>query len=167
MALVPILEMLPIDSLPPKTLPSEADLLLLLHGNSPPPCRTKNKKGICSESGGCKEKGVRCVLAAMKECWLDKGLPVKEREDNIVIQIAKVKERLQKLKKSVKTMTQEVKQGHASAFKAATVNLAPANYEDVINSRQDLAESTKRSLIAVLNDYVGKKATRFVFYSQH
>ena len=107
------------------------------------------------------------MLAAMKECWLDKGLPVKEREDNIVIQIAKVKERLQKLKKSVKTMTQEVKQGHASAFKAATVNLAPAYYYDVINSRQDLAESTKRSLIAVLNDYVGKEATRFVFHSQH
>ena len=74
-----------------------------------------------------------------------------------------MKERLQKLKKSVKTMTQEVKQGHASAFKAATVNLAPANYEDVINSRQDLSSSVKKSLIAVLDDYVGKEATSFDF----
>ena len=105
------------------------------------------------------------MLAVMKECWLDKGLPVKEREDNIVIQIAKVKERLQKLKKSVKTMTQEVKQGNDSAFKAVTVNLAPANHEEVINSRRDLVATVKKSLIAVLDDYVGKEATRFYFHS--
>ena len=34
-ALVPILNLAPIDSLPPSSLASEADLLLLLHGSSP------------------------------------------------------------------------------------------------------------------------------------
>ena len=38
--LVPVLDMVPLDFLPPLSLPPEADLLRLLHGQSPQPCKT-------------------------------------------------------------------------------------------------------------------------------
>ena len=48
-ALVPILNLAPIDSLPPFSLASEADLLLLLHGSSPQSCKVQKGRSICSE----------------------------------------------------------------------------------------------------------------------
>ena len=39
--LVPILNLAPTDSLPPSSLASEADLLLLLHGSSPQSCKVQ------------------------------------------------------------------------------------------------------------------------------
>ena len=49
--LVPVLDMVPLDFLPPLSLPSEADLLQLLHGHgqSPQPCKIKNRKARCYE----------------------------------------------------------------------------------------------------------------------
>ena len=47
--LVPVLDMVPLDFLPPLSLPSEADLLRLLHGQSPQPCKIKTRKARCSE----------------------------------------------------------------------------------------------------------------------
>ena len=82
--LVPVLDMVPLDHLPPFSLPSEADLLRLLHGKSPQPCQIKNRKSRCSDEGGCEEKGEKCVLRKMKESWAQKGLPLKERDDEIV-----------------------------------------------------------------------------------
>ena len=49
-ALVPILNLVPIDSLPPSSLASEADLLLLLHGSSPQSCKVKKGRSICRKS---------------------------------------------------------------------------------------------------------------------
>ena len=44
MALVPIINLPPIDALPPSSLASEADLLLLLHGSSPQSCQVRKGK---------------------------------------------------------------------------------------------------------------------------
>ena len=68
--LVPVLDMVPLDHLPPFSLPSEADLLRLLHGKSPQPCQIKNRKSRCSDEGGCEEKGEKCVLCKMKESFI-------------------------------------------------------------------------------------------------
>ena len=77
-ALLPILNLAPTDSLPPFSLASEADLLLLLHGPSPQSCKIKKGMSICSEEGGCESQGGgKCVLAKMKQSWLEKGLPLK------------------------------------------------------------------------------------------
>ena len=65
------------------------------------------------------------------------------------------------LRKNEKTMGLEEKQRHSAALKSVTVNLAPANYEQAILSRWELPAVAKKSLIAVLDDYVGKEATRF------
>ena len=132
----------------------------------------KLKKGmsICSEEGGCESQGgEKCVLAKMKQSWLEKGLPLKRPDTSILRVISKVKERFQKLRKNEKTMSREVKQGgqgHSAAFKSVTVNLAPVDYKQVILSRWELPAVAKKLLIAVLDDYVGKEATRFDFHSQ-
>ena len=68
----------------------------------PQPCQIKNRKSRCSDEGGCEEKGEKCVLRKMKESWAQKGLPLKERDDEIVDFFSKVKQRLQSLKKNVK-----------------------------------------------------------------
>ena len=81
--LVPVLDMVPLDHLPPFSLPSKVDLLRLLHGKSPQPCQIKNRKSRCSDEGGCEEKGEKCVLRKMKESLAQKGLPLKERDDEI------------------------------------------------------------------------------------
>ena len=54
--LVPVLDMVPLDHLPPFSLPSEADLLRLLHGKSPQPCQIKNRKSSCSDEAAAKKK---------------------------------------------------------------------------------------------------------------
>ena len=161
-ALLPILNLPPTDSLPPFSLASEADLLLLLHGPSPQSCKIKKGMSICSEEGGCESQGGgKCVLAKMKQSWLEKGLPLKRPDTSILRVITKVKERFQKLRKNEKTMGLHEKQRHSAALKSVTVNLAPANYKQVILSRWELPAVAKKSLIAVLDDYVGKEATRF------
>ena len=158
--LVPVLDMVPLDFLPPLSLPSEADLLRLLHGQSPQPCKIKTRKARCSEEGGCKEGGEKCVLLKMKESWAKKGLPLKERDNDIVSIISKVKQRLQSLKKNLKKMSSETKEKHSQAFSSTTVNLAPRNFQEVIKSNWHLPQSIKKSLLAVLDDYLGKNATR-------
>ena len=128
--LVPVLDMVPLDHLPPFSLPSEADLLRLLHGKSPQPCQIKNRKSRCSDEGGCEEKGEKCVLRKMKESWAQKGLPLKERDDEIVNIFSK--QRLQSLKKNVKKMSSQTKEKHS--FSSTTVNLAPMNIQELIKS---------------------------------
>ena len=161
-ALVPILNLAPIDSLPPFSLASEADLLLLLHGSSPQSCKVQKGRSICSEEGGCESQGgEKCVLAKMKQSWIEKGLPVKQLDTSILRVISKVKDRFQNLRKNEKTMGLEEKQRHSAVLKSVTVNLAPPNYKQVISSRWELPAVAKKSLIAVLDDYIGKEATRF------
>ena len=156
--LVPVLDMVPLDHLPPFSLPSEADLLRLLHGKSPQPCQIKNRKSRCSDEGGCEEKGEKCVLRKMKESWAQKGLPLKERDDEIVNFFSKVKQRLQSLKKNVKKMSSQTKEKHS--FSSTTVNLAPMNIQELIKSLWHLPARIKKSLLAVVEDYLGKNATR-------
>ena len=59
------------------------------------------------------------------------------------------------------SMSREVQQGHSAALKSVTVNLTPVDYKQVILSRWELPAVAKKLLIAVLDDYVGKEATRF------
>ena len=132
--LVPVLDMVPLDHLPPFSLPSEADLLRLLHGKSPQPCQIKNRKSRCSDEGGCEEKGEKCVLRKMKESLAQKGLPLKERDNEIVNIFSKVKKRLQSLKKNVKKMSRQTKEKHSLNFSSTKVNLAPMNIQELIKS---------------------------------
>ena len=64
------------------------------------------------------------------------------------------------------SMSREVQQGHSAALKSVTVNLTPVDYKQVILSRWELPAVAKKLLVAVLDDYVGKEATRFNFHLQ-
>ena len=68
----------------------------------------------------------------MKESLAQKGLPLKERDDEIVNFFSKVKQRLQSLKKNVKKMSSQTKEKHS--FSSTTVNLAPMNIQELIKS---------------------------------
>ena len=92
------------------------------------------------------------MLAKMKQSWIEKGLPLKQPDTSILRVISKVKERFKNLRKNEKTMGLEEKQRHTAVLKSVTVNLL---------SRWELPAVAKKSLIAVLDDYVGKEATRF------
>ena len=65
----------------------------------------------------------------MKESWAQKGLPLKERDDEIVNIFSKVKQRLQSLK-----MSPQTKEKHSLNFSSTTVNLAPMNIQELIKS---------------------------------
>ena len=81
-ALVPNLNLHPINSLPPFSLASEADLLLLLHGSSPQSCKIRKVKS---------QGGKKCVMAKMEQSWLEKGLPLKKPDTSILRVISKSK----------------------------------------------------------------------------
>ena len=160
MSLVPLFDLPPLDAPPPGSLPSEADLIRLLYGQSPNPCKVKKSKSICLEGGGCQESGDHCLLFKMKNSWTEKGLPLKERDDDIVKVISKVKERLRKVKKNLSKMGEEEKQRHAGSFRGTTVNLGPANIREKITSEWHLPTRIKTSLLKIVEDYLGKKASR-------
>ena len=70
----------------------------------------------------------------MKESLAQKGLPLKERDNEIVNIFSKVKQRLQSLKKNVKKMSSQTKEKHSLNFSSTTVNLAPMNIQELIKS---------------------------------
>ena len=85
-----LLNLPPISSLPPRTLPSEADYLCLRAGDTPAPCNVRNARAICEDEGGCKAKDKPCCLFKVKEIWSSAGFPMKERDDHIMRVLNKI-----------------------------------------------------------------------------
>ena len=69
----------------------------------------------------------------MKNSWTEKGLPLKERDEDIVKVVSKVKERLRKLQKNLKKMGEEEKQRHAEIF-SIPINLNSVEIPINLNS---------------------------------
>ena len=57
MNFVPVLQLPPLELLPPASLPSELDLVRLFFGRSPKPCKVVRRKATCPEPGDCEEIG--------------------------------------------------------------------------------------------------------------
>ena len=100
MNLVPVLQLPPLELLPPASLPSEADLVRLFHG-----------KATCPQPVGCQEIGVPCVLLQMKQSWVEIGIPTMERDDILRV-MSKVQDKFRKVKKNVAKMKEEMRQSH-------------------------------------------------------
>ena len=62
MNFVPVLQLRPLELLPPASLPSELDLVRLFFGRSPKPCKVVRRKATCPEPWDCGEIGkiVKC-----------------------------------------------------------------------------------------------------------
>ena len=100
------------------------------------------------------------MLSKMKNSWVESGLPLKERDDDIVKVLSKLKERFRKVQRNVNKMKDEVKQSHAQNFCGKTVNIGPANIREKITADWYLPARIKKSLLAIVEDYLGKSATR-------
>ena len=161
---VPVLQLPPICSLPPRSLPCEADYLCLLYGNTPPPCKIKKRKAICHEQGGCKDQNNPCILFKIKESWILPGLPIKERDDNIVRMFDKIKARLAAKKKALSSsrLTEQDRLLFCKSLKETTINLAPEEYETKVKSDQALPAARKKKLLEILSDYLGKEGSRYI-----
>ena len=160
MNLVPVLQLPPLELLPPASLPSEADLVRLFHGRSPKPCKVVSRKATCPEPGGCQDLGVPCVLSQMKQSWVEIGIPVKERDDDILKVMSKVQDKFRKVKKNVAKMKEDTRQSHVQELSGRTVNLGPGNIREKIMSDWHLPARIKKSIMAIVEDYLGKNATR-------
>ena len=57
MNFVPVLQLPPLELLPPASLPSELDLVRLFFGRSPKPCKVVRRKATCPEHGDSEEIG--------------------------------------------------------------------------------------------------------------
>ena len=64
MNFVPVLQLPPLELLPPVSLPPELDLVRLFFGRSPKPCKVVRRKATSPEPGGCEEIGkiVKCEI---------------------------------------------------------------------------------------------------------
>ena len=62
MNFVPVLQLPPLELLPPSSLPSELDLVRLFFGRSPKPSKVVRRKATCPVPGDCEEIGkiVKC-----------------------------------------------------------------------------------------------------------
>ena len=109
MNLVPVLQLPPLELLPPTSLPSEADLVRLFHGRSPKPCKVVRRRATCPQPVGCQEIGVPCVLLQMRQSWVEIGIPTMERDDILRV-MSKVQDKFRKVKKNVAKMKEETRQ---------------------------------------------------------
>ena len=141
--LVPVLQIPPILSLPPKSLPSEADYLRLLHGDTPPHCKIKKRKAICYDEGGCQDKNAPCVLYKIKKTWIMPALPIKDRDDNIVRMFDKIKAKLASKKKAMSSgrLLEKSRQEFCRSLSETTINLAPEDYEAKVKADHALSAS--------------------------
>ena len=161
---MPVLQIPPILSLPPKSLPSEADYLRLLHGDTPPHCKIKKRKAICYDEGGCQDKNAPCVLYKIKKTWIMPALPIKDRDDNIVRMFDKIKAKLASKKKAMSSgrLLEKSRQEFCRSLSETTINLAPEDYEAKVKADHALSASHKKKMLDILSDYLGKDGSRYI-----
>ena len=100
------------------------------------------------------------MLSQMKQSWVEIGIPVKERDDDILKVMSKVQDKFRKVKKHVAKMKEETGQSHVQELSGRTVNLGPGNIREKIMSDWHLPARIKKSIMAIVEDYLGKNATR-------
>ena len=65
------------------------------------------------------------MLSQMKQSWVEIGIPLKERDDDILKVMSKVQDKFRKVKKHVAKMKEETRQSHVQELSGRTVNLGP------------------------------------------
>ena len=150
---MPVLQLPPFFSLPPRSLPCEADYLCLLHGETPPHCKIKNRKAICHEQGGCKDENNPCILFKIK------------RDDSIVRMLDKIKARLAAKKKAMSSsrLTEQDRLGFCKILTETTIDLAPEDYETKVKGDRALPAARKKKMLDILSDYLGKEGSRYIY----
>jgi hypothetical protein len=99
-------------------------------------------------------------MAIMKRRWREAELPVKDLDKDIIRVFVTVKKNFDA--KTKNRMSEETKAVFVAKLRATTVNLAPTDYTARI-SREQTSREDHEQKIRLLEDYVGKTATRLGF----
>ena len=83
----------------------------------------------------------------MKQSWVEIGIPLKERDDDILKVMSKVQDKFRKVKKHVAKMKEETRQSHVQELSGRTVNLGPGNIREKIMSDWHLPAQIKKSIL--------------------
>ena len=165
MAALPFFDLPPISSLPPKTLPSHADYLCLLNGDTPAPCKLRGsrdkRRAICTDEEGCHAKNKPCVLFKLKERWAVAGFPMKQRDEHILRVFDKIKKTFAAKKKAHSSgrLQEEDRAAYVKLLQETTVNLAPEDFQSKV-MEMPLPNHMRRNMIAVMEDYLNKGGSR-------
>ena len=63
------------------------------------------------------------MLSQMKQSWVEIGIPLKERDNDILKVMSKVQDKFRKVKKNVAKMKEDTRQSHVQELSRRTVNL--------------------------------------------
>ena len=167
-------------AVPRDKLASHHDLLRLLfhhqhynmqgfQGTASVSCRidSKTKRAKCrddtdlmvpwSESrAGCIEARNPCLLAKVKHNWEEAHLPIKDRDNDILRVLSKIKDDFDRKSKN------GVPEAYLECLKKQTVNLAPADWERRIRGDNLTSAAQHLAKINLMKDYFSSEGTRFV-----
>ena len=177
--LIPSLGITGLAAIPPGKLSSHYDFIRLLfhhqhynfqgfNGLKSICCKidSKTKKGRCHEEGdpnsvwcdtraSCLQLGSPCLLAKVKKNWEAARLPLKDRDNDIIGVLEKVKSAHDKKKKNGLTEVDIAK------LKKSTVNLAPQDWERKILADNLTSAVQHKEKIALMRDYLCPEGTRY------
>ena len=105
---------------------------------------------------GCIEAGSPCLLAKVKHNWEEAHLPIKDRDNDILRVLSKIKDDFDRKSKH------GVPEAYLESLKNQTVNLAPADWERRIRADPLTSAAQHLAKINLMKDYLSSEGTRFV-----
>ena len=118
---------------------------------------TIGKHASWSDSrAGCIEAGSPCLLAKVKHNWEEAHLPIKDRDNDILRVLSKIKDDFDRKSKN------GVPEAYLESLKNQTINLAPADWERRIRADNLTSASQHLAKINLMKDYLSPQGTRFV-----
>ena len=99
---IPFLGLEPLGQAPPGRVVSEAEAIQLIWGHvnsdfrgfrgiAGVSCKLSGRKSVCLESGGCRERGVPCLVFKVKEQWVEAGIPTFNEDRQIISKLSNLK----------------------------------------------------------------------------
>ena len=167
-------------AVPREKLASHHDLLRLMfhhqhynmqgfQGTASACCKidSKTKRARCRDNtdlmvswsdsrAGCIEAGSPCLLAKVKHNWEEAHLPIKDRDNDILRVLSKIKDDFDRKSKH------GVPEAYLESLKNQTVNLAPADWERRIRADPLTSAAQHLAKINLMKDYLSSEGTRFV-----
>ena len=167
---IPLLGLEPLGQAPPGIVVSEAEAIQLIWGHvnsdfrgfrgiAGVSCKLSGRKSVCLESGGCRERGVPCLMFKVKEQWVEAGIPTFNEDRQIISKLSNLKSLFDK-KRNNKKLSNQNKQIFLDKLQHTTLNLAPVDWEDRIKREKFLSAAVNAERIRVVKDYIGKDSTR-------
>ena len=102
--------------------------------------------------------GVPCLMARVKERWIESKMPLQKDDFNILRIMKKVKSKFDTKNKN--RLSEMTRRAFVESLQKTTMNLAPRDWEAEINADRVLSREQHKSKIAILRDYISPGASR-------